>query len=141
MNSPTLYLDTSVIWGYFDREFMADTRALWRLREQGRFRFVSSVIADQEITGAPEKVMKLMRSTFAAADVLPMSPEALELAGLYLAGGVLPIGFADDAGHVAVCTVARVDYLVSWNFSTWPTFAGSPASTPSISCKETHPCA
>ncbi|HMD61078.1 MAG TPA: hypothetical protein VKG78_06585 [Opitutaceae bacterium] len=39
MNTPmhalSLYLDTSVIGGYFDPEFMADTRALWRLRDQG----------------------------------------------------------------------------------------------------------
>jgi hypothetical protein len=39
MHAPALYLDTSVIGGYFDPEFMADTRALWRLMEAGRFRF------------------------------------------------------------------------------------------------------
>lgn len=37
-----LYLDTSVIGGYFDAEFMSDTRALWRLQEEGRYRFVTS---------------------------------------------------------------------------------------------------
>ena len=54
MHAPSLYLDTSVIGGYFDAAFMADTRALWRLQEAGRFRFVSSVLVDQEI--APKKV-------------------------------------------------------------------------------------
>jgi len=24
--------------------------------------------------------------------------------------------YRDDANHVAICTVARLDYLVSWNF-------------------------
>ena len=56
MHALSLYLDTSVIGGYYDAEFMDDTRALWRLREAGRFRFVSSVIVDQEITGAPVRV-------------------------------------------------------------------------------------
>jgi hypothetical protein len=28
----------------------------------------------------------------------------------------VPPAFADDAQHVAVCSVARLDYLVSWNF-------------------------
>lgn len=37
MHAPSLYLDTSVIGGYFDAAFMADTRALWRLKEAGRF--------------------------------------------------------------------------------------------------------
>lgn len=112
----SLYLDTSVIGGYYDAEFMADTRALWRLREAGRFRFVSSVLVDQEIARAPEPVRALMRSTFAAADLLPMTAEALELAGHYLAQKVVPVDYTDDARHVAVCTVARLDYLVSWNF-------------------------
>lgn len=28
----------------------------------------------------------------------------------------MPTDYEDDAFHVAVCTVARLDYLVSWNF-------------------------
>ncbi len=116
MHALSLYLDTSVIGGYFDAEFMADTRALWRLMEAGRFRFVSSVLVDQEIARAPEQVRTLMRATFAPADMLPMTAEALELAGHYLEQKVVPVNFTDDARHVAVCSVARLDYLVSWNF-------------------------
>lgn len=116
MHALSLYLDTSVLGGYYDAEFMADTRALWRLKQAGRFRFVSSVVVDQEIARAPEPVRALMHVTFAAADLLPMTTEALELAGHYLAQRVVPAGYADDARHVAVCSVARLDYLVSWNF-------------------------
>jgi predicted nucleic acid-binding protein len=116
MHTPALYLDTSVIGGYFDAEFMEDTRALWRLREAGRFRFVSSVVVEHEIASAPERVRRLMRETFAGAEVLPMTPEMVELAGHYLAQKVVPIDFTDDARHVALCSVTRLDYLVSWNF-------------------------
>jgi predicted nucleic acid-binding protein len=116
MHALSLYLDTSVIGGYYDAEFMADTRVLWRLKEAGRFRFVCSVIVDQEIARAPEPVRALMRASFAPADVLPMTAEALELAGHYLAQKVVPVDYTDDARHVAVCAVARIDYLVSWNF-------------------------
>lgn len=116
MHALSLYLDTSVIGGYFDPEFMADTRALWRLRELGRFHFVSSVLVDQEITRAPEPVRKLLRETFEPADILPMTAEALELAGHYLANKVVPPDCADDARHAALCSVSRLDYLVSWNF-------------------------
>ena len=73
MHALSLYLDTSVIGGYFDPEFMADTRALWRLREAGRFRFVSSVLVDQEITRAPEPVRRLLSETFEPADILPVA--------------------------------------------------------------------
>ena len=111
-----VYLDTSVIGGYHDPEFMADTRALWRLRETGRYRFVTSVVVDQETAKAPEQVRRLMRMSFAPPDMLPMTAEAIALAGHYLAQKVVPVGCADDARHVAICTIARIGYLVSWNF-------------------------
>ncbi|HRP06467.1 MAG TPA: hypothetical protein PLV87_16255, partial [Opitutaceae bacterium] len=112
----SLYLDTSVIGGYFDAEFMADTRALWRLKEAGKFRFVSSVLVDQEVARAPKQVRALLHSTFVPADLLPMTAEAMELAGHYIAQKVVSPSFTDDARHVAICSVARVDFLVSWNF-------------------------
>ncbi|MFZ5494467.1 MAG: PIN domain protein [Verrucomicrobiota bacterium] len=116
MRALSLYLDTSVIGGYYDAAFMTDTRALWRLKEAGHFRFVSSVLVDQEAARAPAQVRALLRSTFAPEDMLPMTAEAIELAGKYLAQKVVPASFADDARHVALCSVARLDYLVSWNF-------------------------
>jgi predicted nucleic acid-binding protein len=112
----SLYLDTSVIGGYFDPEFIADTRALWRLHEEGRFRFVSSQVVLDEIANAPERVRELMRTSFVAGDVLDVSVEMEDLAAAYLAQKVVPARFADDAQHVAVCSVARLDYLVRWNF-------------------------
>lgn len=116
MHALSLYLDTTVIGGYFDAEFMAPTRALWRLREAGLFRFVTSVLVDQEIARAPEQVRTLLRTTIAPEDVLPMTAETIELAGHYLAHKVVPATYSDDARHVAVCSVARIGYLVSWNF-------------------------
>jgi predicted nucleic acid-binding protein len=116
MHALSLYLDTSVIGGYFDPEFMADTRALWRLRDEGRFRFISSVVLDQETLRAPEQVRELMRTTFAGEALLALSEEADTLAAAYLAQKVVPADYEDDAYHVAVCTVARIEYLVSWNF-------------------------
>jgi predicted nucleic acid-binding protein len=112
----SLYLDTSVIGGYFDAEFMADTRTLWRLREAGKFRFVSSEMVVDEVAHAPARVRELMQAAFAPDDVLPVSEEMEELAAAYMAQRVVPAAYADDALHVAVCSVARLDYLVSWNF-------------------------
>ena len=116
MHTLSLYLDTSVIGGYYDAEFMADTRALWRLKEAGRYRFITSRLVFQEIVGAPERVRELMRTTFEPGDVLERSAEAEELAQAYLAQKVVPLDYDDDARHVAVCAVAHIEYLVSWNF-------------------------
>ncbi|HEY1792890.1 MAG TPA: hypothetical protein VGG34_08220 [Opitutaceae bacterium] len=111
-----LYLDTSVIGGYFDDVFMADTRALWKLKEVGRYRFVSSQLVVDEIADAPERVRDLMRTSFAPENVLDVTDEMEDLAEAYMAQKVVPAGYADDAQHVAVCSVARFDFLVSWNF-------------------------
>jgi predicted nucleic acid-binding protein len=75
----SLYLDTSVIGGYYDPEFMADTRALWRLRERGRLRFVTSQLVFQEIARAPSRVRELMRATFQPGCILPRTGDVEEL--------------------------------------------------------------
>jgi len=57
-----------------------------------------------------------MRDTFAGDSLLPLSSEADALASAYLGQKVVPRDYEDDALHVAVCSVARIGYLVSWNF-------------------------
>lgn len=116
MRVPTLYVDTSVIGGYYDAEFLVDTRALWQLRAARRFRFVSSQLVLDEIANAPERVRALMKTSFAVEEVLDIGEEAEDLAAAYVLQKVVPAAYANDALHVAVCVVARVDFLVSWNF-------------------------
>jgi predicted nucleic acid-binding protein len=117
MPAQTLYLDTSVIGGYYDAEFMTDTRALWRLMERGAYRFYSSRVGMNELRGAPLPVRELAARTFAdATRILDVSPEAFALARAYVAAGVVPTKFADDAAHVAVATCEGIGLIVSWNF-------------------------
>ena len=58
----------------------------------------------------------LFDDTFSAETLLEVTGEMEDLAAAYLRQGVVPPKYADDATHVAVCTVARLQYLVSWNF-------------------------
>ena len=116
MPVPILYLDTSVIGGYFDDEWKDATQELWRQMEAGRFRFLSSDVTTQEIEDAPENVRDLFDDTFSAETLLEVPEEMEDLAAADLRQGVVPPKYADDATHVAVCTVARLQYLVSWNF-------------------------
>jgi predicted nucleic acid-binding protein len=51
-----LSVDTSVIGGYFDSEFMFDTRKLWRKMETGKYEFYVSTISFIELAGAPTQV-------------------------------------------------------------------------------------
>lgn len=117
MRQESLYLDTSVIGGYFDDDFKEATRELWRQMEAGRFRFVTSVVTEAEIAGAPEHVRQHYAETFDQPEsVLALTAHMEDLAEAYLKQGVVPPKYEDDANHVAACTVAQIRYLVSWNY-------------------------
>ena len=116
MKIPVLYLDTSVIGGYFDEEFKDSTRELWRQMKAGKYRFVTSLVTAEELANAPAKVRELWTDTFTPEMVLHVTDEVEKLAAAYMKQVVLPPKYSDDARHVAACTVAGIDYLVSWNF-------------------------
>lgn len=116
MPIPTLYLDTSVIGGYFDDEWKEATQELWRQMEAGRFHFLTSDVTVDEMTNAPEPVRELLESTFTEKSILPVTEESEKLAEAYMGRNILPPKYSDDARHVAVCTIAQIEYLVSWNF-------------------------
>jgi len=100
VQTPALYLDTSVLGGYFDDEWKEPTQELWRQMERGQWLFFTSLIAAVELTEA----------------ILDVTGEMDELADAYVVQAVVTPKYHDDARHVAVCTAARLDYLVSWNF-------------------------
>ena len=39
-----------------------------------------------------------------------------DLAELYLKHKIVSRRYSQDAGHVAVCSVERIEYLASWNY-------------------------
>ena len=116
MKAPTLYLDTSVIGGYFDDEWKAPTRELWRQMEAGQYRFLTSEVTIDELTAAPERVPELFARTFPPEAIVGVTAEMESLAAAYMSHHVLPPKYSDDARQVAACTVAQIEYLVSWNF-------------------------
>jgi predicted nucleic acid-binding protein len=48
--------------------------------------------------------------------VLPVTIEAADLARLLVASGLVPAIAAPDAVHIALASVHRIDFLVTWNF-------------------------
>ncbi len=117
MRTPTLYLDTSVLGGYFDDEWKRPTQELWRQMESGLWVFLSSILVRDEIEDAPEQVRDLFAKAFTDEEALLAFDEEMEaLAEAYVAQGVVTQKYIDDAGHVAIATGIRADYLVSWNF-------------------------
>lgn len=111
-----VYLDSSVIGGYFDIEFEDATRKLWSEMKAGTYRFVSSLLVDEEIADAPQRVQDLMADTFSQADLLAITLEVEELAAAYMAEKIVPGRFEDDATRVAIASVHQIGLLASWNF-------------------------
>ena len=70
MKVPALYLDTSVIGGYFDAEWMADTRELWVQAQAGKWRPLTSIVAEREVQNAPEEVRRHFAANFDATNIL-----------------------------------------------------------------------
>ena len=117
MPALTLYLDNSVIGGYFDPEFEGATKRLWTLADTGQIHFVVSVVTQQEAALAPSAVVELFARTFPDDTVLiPLSERAEELAQAYIAAGILTRKYIDDARHVAIATTHGIGLIVSWNF-------------------------
>ena len=113
----TVYLDNSVLGGYFDPEFQGPTRRLWQMVQAEECRFIASVVTQDEAALAPPEVVGLFARTFPDdTALLPLTPRAEELAQAYLAAGVVSPRYIDDAHHVAIATTHGIGVLVTWNF-------------------------
>ena len=71
-----------------------------------------------------------MEETFPAADLLPLTVEAIELARAYLDAAVVPETYADDARHVAIAVVHDSICSLAGTSVTWSTSADRMRSTP-----------
>lgn len=83
--TPRIYIDTSVIGGYFDEEFEEATRALFRRLEAGEVRFVVSDLLELELLAAPTRVRNLLgQMAKPQLERLTLTQEAADLADRYL---------------------------------------------------------
>ena len=112
-----VYLDTSVIGGYFDEEFEDDTQLFFDRIFQKDFLVYFSEISETELSLAPEFVKDLkFKIPQDCYRYLELDEESKELAEIYIREKILGKASLDDAYHIAIATVNRLDVLVSWNF-------------------------
>jgi predicted nucleic acid-binding protein len=112
-----IYIDTSVLGGYFDIEFERDTKILFNRILNKEFSVYISEITDTELLFAPEKVKNLLKEIPAdCLTNLSISKEVDELANTYISEKALGKASLNDAYHIAVATVNKINVLVSWNF-------------------------
>ncbi len=112
-----VYVDTSVLGGYFDPEFAEWSRSLIQDFRLGRLKPVLSEVVATEIEPAPSHVREIHAELVRLpAEIVDVTVEAVDLVDQYARRGVLGERYRNDMLHIAVATIARVDVLVSWNF-------------------------
>jgi predicted nucleic acid-binding protein len=114
---PRIYIDTSVVGGYFDEEFEVDTKKFFERVFRGDFIVYFSEISETELSLAPLHVRNLKdRIPKNCYKYLDLDDESKNLAQVYISEKILGQASYNDAYHIALSTVNRLDVLVSWNF-------------------------
>ena len=112
-----IYIDTSLVGGYFDEEFKNDTIPLFERLEKGEIIFVVSDLLDLELINAPQKVRDLLHNfSTDKFNRIELTEEAIKLADTYIAEKVVGKTSLEDCRHIAMATIDKVDVLASWNF-------------------------
>lgn len=112
-----IYIDTSVIGGYFDDEFEEATKRLFKRIENKDFDVYFSEVNETELSLAPKHIRDLKKLIPEDCyKYLELIDEAKILAETYLREKALGKSSLNDAYHIAIASVNRLDCLVSWNF-------------------------
>lgn len=117
MQRQRLYIDTSVFGGFYDEEFAEFTIPLFDRLNNGEFKLLFSNVTQDELENAPERVRNLVKNLKVAnTEFLEISDEAVDLATEYIEEKVVGQTSYADCLHIALATINRADYLISWNF-------------------------
>ena len=112
-----IYLDTSVIGGYYDHDFSIHTIRFFREVKKRNAILLFSDILNSELDGAPDHVINFYQAIQSQpSEKLYLTREAYSLAELYIAEKVVGSTSRTDCQHIAIATLAQADVLASWNF-------------------------
>ena len=112
-----IYIDTSVVGGFYDKEFDKATREFFKKVEKGKIVLVVSELLQAELLRAPEHVRNhLDKYSKKQIQRIELTEEAKILADRYIAEQVVGKTSKADCQHIAIATINKVDVLVSWNF-------------------------
>jgi len=112
-----IYIDTSIVGGYFDEEFSKATRELFIRLKNKEIIFVLSDVLLGELNNAPANVKKLLEEyPQECFEYVNLTQESIDLANRYVAEKVVSETSLDDCRHIAIATINKVDVIASWNF-------------------------
>jgi predicted nucleic acid-binding protein len=111
-------LETSVIGAYLDNgePFRRDLTIRWWEHEMPDYRAVVSPLVERELERVAEPHRSSYLNLIASLEQVELTEEATILAEGYVSRGIFHRKYIADALHVAIASVHKVDYLVTWNF-------------------------
>lgn len=123
MDKPTVYVETSVV-SYLTARPTADLLAAawqkvtldwWETRRSRFDLYTSEVTVHEAGRGDPEAGARRL-AALADVPLLPLTDMVDSLAMELVRNAAVPAKALNDALHVAVAAVHRVDYLLTWNY-------------------------
>lgn len=124
MGVPAVYVETSVI-SYLTSRPSRDlliaarqeaTREWWDLRDTSFKPFVSKLVFQEASAGDPVAAYNRLRLC-QPLPLLAIEDDCQSLANALIAAKLIPATEQEDALHIALATVAKVDFVATWNFS------------------------
>ncbi|MCL1812485.1 MAG: hypothetical protein FWG29_03055 [Treponema sp.] len=115
MKQLKVYIENSVIGGYFDAVFEVATKRLFEKFRNGEYLAVISTHTYGELSnGAPENVKTNLETI--SYEKIDVTETMLSLTQKYMNEKIVSEPYRSDALHISIATISDVDVLVSWNF-------------------------
>lgn len=117
----SVYVETSVASYYAETretvEAMAWRQATrrWWAKAPGKYRLVTSEYVFAELQRAPEPKRSEALRILEPVELLDPRPETDDVIAYYMEHKLMPQDATGDAAHLAMASLARVDFLVTWN--------------------------
>jgi predicted nucleic acid-binding protein len=119
---PKVYIETSVVsyltaWpskNAYIAGHQDATRDWWERRRQDFDLFTSQLVIREAGAGDRQAAQQRLQ-ILASLPLVDITQEAIELSQQLFNHGPLPPKAADDALHIALATVHKIDYLLTWN--------------------------
>lgn len=117
----TVYIETTIPSLYFDERPDAKTVARrawtreWWDNHRHEYKLVSSLAVMEELSRGnhPRKPDKLQMME--SVEILPVTESSVRAVEVYVERYVMPRDPAGDAAHLALASVHKCDYLLTWN--------------------------
>jgi predicted nucleic acid-binding protein len=121
---PRVYFETS-FFGYLTSRPSRDllnaarqqvTSDLWGMRATSYTALISGLVLQEAAQGDKDAALRRLLAC-EEASILAISQDAEDFARRLIDIGAVPNTEPEDALHLALATLAQVDYIVSWNFA------------------------